>query len=277
MNRSLQKHPPRNQPPAGGGARPRTPDELDTDARNDADLLLCAASAEAPGTCGARRLAARLAWPPEGIGAPALPPAVRWLSRERWPHCPGPADRMAYLPPGAAGAILYLYRTPDGYLCAVDLEALTAEGNPMPERWRRTCGSKTGGYFAATGKREGRDLLLCEGPVTALALALLYPEAEIRAVGGCGPLARHGLEILRDIAPGSRLVRIMADNDGPGLLAGRKGKALLRRAGHRVRLEWPDAHGDYADWLAANVRAALESDGGNLRDAWDAVLPEAPF
>ena len=217
------------------------------------------ASRRAADTPAAAYLAARLAWPPAGstLSAP-LPPGVRWTPRAalealRW---------REPLPTAAPGAITYGYAPPrGGPVRAVQLDALDAEGGRTAPRWRFGRGARSGSVFRAAApwpSASAAALALCEGEVTALALAASGVAHEVRATGGHGgldPALVAGVE---------GAVLISADGDPDGRRAMRALAHGLREAGRVVAADtWErDAHRDAADELADAVRAALEARTG---------------
>ena len=100
-------------------------------------------------------------WPSDG---PVLPGSVRWIPAKaitdtlRWPDNEMPSGEWA-------GAIAFDYGS------AWKLEALTAQGQCVCPRWRRNVGKLDGLRFETTD-HGGGDLHVCEGEVTALALAV---------------------------------------------------------------------------------------------------------
>ena len=231
------------------------------------------AAIPANGTPARRYLADRLAWPPDGIG-PDLPAGVRWLPRERAPAA-DPAGEWYRLPAGAAGAVVYRLAAPRSVTAAaVSLEALDADATRLAKRWRRTFGALKGRLFtvAPIGKATG-DVVICEGFVTALAAAWLYPGARCYATGGTAGMATIALP---DPAPdeGARRIVIEADGDRRGDEAARAARDRLLGA----RVTWRHA-GDAADELAAMVgeRGAIMLESGTPADeataaAWRDML-----
>ena len=142
-------------------------------------------------------LTKRLVWPPAGSDFLPLPAAVRWLRAAAAPRALG-------LPPSAAGAVAFRYDTDDRQAVAVSLEALTADGERLRERWRRTHGVRKGARFAVGAQRE--RLIVCEGEVSALACRWLYPGATVWALGGTAGLSAF--------APPAAWQSIVVETDG---------------------------------------------------------------
>ena len=76
-------------------------------------------------------LAGRRTWPPPELGFD-LPATVGWIDRDAWPvelhHYP--------LPDQAAGAVVFAITDASGNVQAVQIEALTAQGKRLRQRWR---------------------------------------------------------------------------------------------------------------------------------------------
>ena len=246
-----------------------SPDARETLARRLWDL-----AALADDSPGRRYLARRWAWPPLGIeGAPDLPASVRWLTHEAAPERDS-AARWYGLPSRASGALVFAWRRPgagdDAAVGAVSFEALTAAGEWLPKRWRRTHGVRKGTVFTVSVDAIRPVLAIVEGEVDALAVARASRErissfrdiGEVRAVGSAGLFVAeaaadvHGRDVL--FLP-----------DGPN----RKGKAIaaakaakaaavLRAAGRVVRVEIRTDGGDVADDVREAVieREAIQHD-----------------
>lgn len=216
---------------------------------------LWAACVAADGTPAHAYLWDRRVWPgPHLDGMPALPGTVGWLDAA------STVTGWSGLPGGAAGAVAFRYDTDAALAVAVSLEALTASGNRLHERWRRTFGKRQGGHFVARPLTTD-SLVVCEGEVTALACCWLHPGAGVWALGGTGGLAAFD-------SPKGACVLVEVDGDGAGIKAARD----LRKRGVATRQN-PAAE-DAADVWAATLleRAAiLEYEGGLERAEADRV------
>lgn len=251
-----------------------TPD-VPASGRDPKAQALWAASNTAEGTPAADYLQRRLAWP-VGLDGWTLPSAVRWSAPA--------AVHAAYgwtLPDSAAGCIAFRFAEPDGKCRAVQLEALTAQGQRLETRWRRCGGRKAGLRFVACDLPGGR-IHVGEGEVTALALAVQCHALGRGMAVGCGGAA--GLTSSACTDPEERGVVIHTDRDG----AGRQAAWTLRRALQAVGRECNAAGlaalaqdgADAADTLADEVdeRVAIrELEGGlnpsaALEGAWRDVL-----
>ncbi|MCY4563388.1 MAG: toprim domain-containing protein, partial [Gammaproteobacteria bacterium] len=251
---------PRPAPCASKPASP--PPASETDSRTNATHLWV--RAVAPESTPARTyLASRLAWPPDGTG-PDLPSDVRWLAATDWPP---PREGRPAPPRRAAGAIAFAYRRRER-LVAMDLEALTGDGQRLSPRWRRTIGLKQGAVFRAGGI-TGDRIVLAEGPVDALACRWLHPEAECLATGGTAGLTGWSPPIDDD-----RSVLIEPDGDAPGRRAAIALQTLLLACGRPCRID-SRRQGDPASDLAADLTeqvSVLEANGSPcdvaVRSAW---------
>ena len=183
------------------------------------------ASALADKTPASEYLVRRRAWPPER----ALPSTVGWVLCEQAPRVRWPA--------GAAGALLFAYSRADCNSTigrAVSVEGLDAAGHRLDdigfERWRRTFGSRKGAFFAPVLRPNAGRIVVCEGEIDALALALLCPDAEVRGTGGTSGMTtsvaadalRRPVEVYSDPGGGDGLQRHEYKGvcDGRGVCAG---------------------------------------------------------
>ena len=234
--RERKPEPPRAPKPP----KPDTPPASTALARTAAD-----ASVPADDTPARAYLESRRVWPSDG---PDLPASVRWCSS---------ADMPATLPENASGAILF------GIAKGImQVEALTQDGERTQPRWRQTWGSAKGRAFNATPGRRADRVVLCEGPVDAIALCHTYPDARVLAVCGAGYAA------VIDTLSGAREIIIEADGDKAGRNAAREGRRAARRAGIDVRIEWrADGDGDPADSPRTNTAsdATYETIEANIR------------
>ena len=273
-------------PPRRLEAPYRPPPESGTGVQNRSEsptsavaTAILARSVPADATPARAYLAARGTWPPFGTG-PDLPPAVRWLPPAAWKNLPGwsdrdglerrlhpPADSVRSLRPDATttlcGAVVFALARPGCEPDAVTLEAVTAAGRRPAERWRRTCGPKTGRVFTARDV-PGGALVLAEGECSALALAVTAAGGCVRAAGGTSGFRPAAVELAE-----GRPVVLVPDADNAGAIAVLD---LVANHGARVR-PWPAIlAGDPADWLVCEVseRAGIrEHDGGLTRPEAD--------
>ena len=134
--------PSRTPRTAQSGAEPFSgADSPRPDPRRELARRLWEAAAPADDSPGRAYLAARMAWPPAGIG-PDLPPAVRWLPASADPDR-DPTAKWYGLPASCAGALAFAWRRPgdDAAVVAVSLEALDVDGRRPDQagtgaRWR---------------------------------------------------------------------------------------------------------------------------------------------
>ena len=142
------------------------------------------------------------------------------------------------------GALLWPYNGKDGFVRAVDMEALTAAGRWPPVRFRQTRGRKAG-TWCRQGTLFGGDgpLHIAEGPLDALAIAATE-HVECWAAGGAAALSRRASEL----ASLGRAIVIRPDGDSPGRLAAAQLRGELAALGVDVRVEWL-AEGDPASAL----------------------------
>ena len=171
--------------------------------------------------------------PPPELGID-LPATVSWIEAGAWPV----ALSHYKLPPQAAGAVLFALTDASGNIQGVQLEALTAQGRRLPQRWRRTYGPIKGAYFRVDAYNPG-ELRLVEGPVTALAARWLWPDSSVWATAGTS-----GLKAL-DIAQ-------------------------FKTLGLRVSMPQPQDNGDAADWLSSQI----DHHDGTLLEQWERYLSQ---
>ena len=206
-------------------------------------------------------LAGRRVWPPPELGID-LPATVSWIEAGAWPV----ALSHYKLPPQAAGAVLFALTDASGNIQGVQLEALTAQGRRLPQRWRRTYGPIKGAYFRVDAYNPG-ELRLVEGPVTALAARWLWPDSSVWATAGASGL--KALDIALFKALGLPVV-VVADGDRDGVEAGYKATDSLRMAGLRVSMPQPQDNGDAADWLSSQI----DHHDGTLLEQWERHLSQ---
>lgn len=237
-------------------------------ARSEAARRIWAATIPGDGTPARVYLATRCVWPPDGTG-PDLPLGVRWLPRDAVPASDH-ASRWYGLPPAADGALVCRWRIGDS-LAAVSLEGLTAGGERLPDRWRRTFGERKAALFAVRGAEAGAPVHLAEGEVSALALTWRVSGA-IYATGGTS-----GLSGVRP--PGSGPVILHADGDPQGRKAVEAARHAIAATGRACRVSWSPPGCDPADELAADVgeRAAIMAEcdpcgEADLVRAWQEFL-----
>ena len=272
-------------PPAGPDARPAapwrpggtstppapvvTPPAPKPAPTGDVARAILAAAVPADDTPARVYLARRFTWPLDG---PPLPAAVRWLPPSAWerlPTWPGPdgrprrlrppVDGVSSLTPGAApaarcGAVVFELARPGCAPDAVQIEAVTADGDRPAGRWRLTLGNAAGRVFEARNV-PGGALWLVEGGCDALALVLTGAGGVVRAVGGTG----YRLEAVTD--PERRSVVIVPDGDVAGSVPAGKLREALRPAGRFCSVRYLPA-GDVADLLAEWVaeRAGIHAE-----------------
>ena len=231
------------QPPRESPARASQPTpDRDEEHRARFAAALWDRAVPADDTPARRYLARRRAWPPRALGAP-LPPTVRWLARTATP----PRDetlRWYGLPRSAVGALVCAWTNPQApNPRAVSLEALTARGEHLAQRWRRTYGPRAGRVFVAREAPTGAAVHIAEGELDALALvhAPWTGAGQIVAAGGTS-----GLPGAAGQATGP--VTIHADGDRGGRTAALTASETARAAGHEARIQWYT--GDPADRLA---------------------------
>lgn len=190
-------------------------------------------------------LAGRGAWPPDR----PLPDGVAWLGA-------GAVNAFAWRPafPAAPGAACYAWAAIEGgYVTAVHIEALDAQGRQTAPRWRKDRGFKGGAAFMVPGD-PGGPVAVCEGPVDALAVAT-WRGREAWAAGGAGNMRPLALAASR----AGRPVEVWVDGDAPGRAAAQDAAAAVRDAGGRCVIErCPDGQ-DPNDVLAEEwtERAAI--------------------
>ena len=139
-----------------------------------------------------------------------------------------------------AGFIVWRYRTPAGTFPSLEFEALTAQGKRPADKALRRREAMKGTHRTGTGfrasyadeERPGR-LILCEGVVSALALAQMNTDAEVWATGGTSGghsliQALHTAGLLKN-----RTILIDADGDVSGQQAARNWQRALRKLGYR--------------------------------------------
>ena len=206
-------------------------------------------------------LARRRVWPPPELGID-LPATVSWIEVGAWPV----ALSHYKPPPQAAGAVLFALTNASGNIQGVQLEALTAQGRRLSQRWRRTYGPIRGGLFWVPNISPA-EIRLVEGPVTALACAWLWPD--------CLPLATAGTAGLKSL-DAARLkslglaVVVVGDEDDQGKEASKEAWAVLDGADVAVSLARSQGPGDAADWLSG----AIAAQGCGLLEQWRTHLTQ---
>ena len=223
---------------------------------------LATACSPADSTPASEYLVRRRAWPPER----ALPSAIHWVLAEQ--------ARQVRFPAGAAGALLFVYSRADHNSKigkAVSVEGLDTAGHRLDEigfeRWRRTFGSRKGAFFAPVPRPNAERIVVCEGEIDALALALLCTDAEVRGTGGtAGMTMSVATDVLR------RPVVVYSDPGGPGRAAAARIQGGLRRAGRECSVRYADdGTGDPAEILATEVEKRAAA-CGSLKEGWHRVL-----
>ena len=232
----------RSQAGQTGPPKKKVPSNQDTTNIKTARAL-AEASQPATDTIAATYLVARKAWPPAVLGY-ELPDAVRWIPSRRMPsNLPAPVN--------AAGASAYLLADSQGQTQALELEALDADGQRLPDRWRRTCGPKTGATFQLD--REGaQKLVIVEGPATALAVWWLVPGASVWATGGTAGLANLDPGTIPDDV---NLVRLYPDADHES----------RENAKTTQRTTWPKT---FAAWQTSGWVCTTAADRFRTRPSW---------
>ena len=239
--------PDRNRRRPGSVVRfpaPRKPATRSTPDRDTAPLALelWAAGSPAESSPAHEYLAGRKVCPPPPAVPSALPESVRWVPRQA-------CGKVYGLPKAAAGLVLFGLRpVRGGDVHAVQSEALAADGKRTNPRWRKTYGALAGLAFEAAAGNPGRPVVLCEGPVTALASRWLRPDC--RVLAGCGGRLPELADRLDPRIP----LELEVDGDPAGRRSTEKLADRLRRTGRRVKRHLHDA-GDAADTLAARAAA----------------------
>ena len=211
---------------------------------------------------GRAYLAARLAWPPSGLG-PRLPASVRWLARE---EALGHVSTAKWhgLPAGAIGALVFAWCDKGGELGGVSLVAVNEAGGRVT--FGRVAkvymlGSRAGATFMARrGELDGL-IHVAEGEIDALALSLA-PWCGSGAVLAAGGTA--GLRRADKLGTGSVVIHADGDRGGGGAAA--TVQARIQAAGRQCSIRW---YGDDpADALSVWLRersAVREADGDEAR------------
>lgn len=107
--------------------------------------------------------------------------SVRFLSYDVAPHWQ--TDRHSpIVPAGYAGAICYIYRTPDGQLAWVETDMLNALGERHPKK-KYSFGSPKGAVFGHLGALFG-EWHICEGPLDVLTIFTHRPRVGCISMGG---------------------------------------------------------------------------------------------
>ena len=197
------------------------------------ELALKAAQASVPadGTPARAYFASRRVWPPDGVGPP-IPASIRWLAPDAIP--------TPKWPPGA-GAILYGLAKG-----SMQVEAIDMNGEMTNPRFRRNWGPVKGLAFNATPGVGWKSVVICEGPIDALAMRWKYPDA--RVLSTCG--ADNTSAVMESLPDGIGKIIIEPDGDKSGRKAARAAREICRRRGFPVDIPWDrcrDGMGDPAD------------------------------
>ena len=183
------------------------------------------------------------------------------------------------LPRMAAGAIVYAQTDACATLQAVQVEAISPDGQRLdrtgrPDPWRQNYGSKAGAFFQAD-RMAPRGLVLCEGPVDALAALWLYPGWSAWATcGTAGLKSIDGRHFARAGWPVGDPITIVSDPGYPGQEAAMTAEHTLSAAGLAVALDMRhDGQGDLADELKASIQGKMD-EGESLTRAWELFLGE---
>ena len=173
------------------------------------------------------------------------------------------------LPVGAAGALVYRFGVPgDSSTWAVQVEAVNGAGErltgwrfwngtewatrePNPKRPSSTGSRFAGGRAVFVGRpaaSAGAGVVVCEGPVDALALAAMMPGgAAVLGVAGTS-----GFKVEAVAAWPAAVVTISPDGDEAGDAAAVRMAVALQRAGRPWRIRRPGARDrDWCDVLQA--------------------------
>ena len=187
-----------------------------------------------------------------------VPPAVRWIPKQRWPAHHG------------AGAVAALFAPPEAWMgawpnlpapTAIELVHIDTQGNPALDRdeadgglTKRTHGRRSGSVclLGAPHPALARGLHLAEGLADSLALAARFPETAA-ALGGTGGLKMVTLD---DWLAAWNSIVVYADEDGPGIAAAREFRERRAEAGQDVRAVVLQGYGDPAA-AAASVPLPL--------------------
>ena len=266
-----RKTTPRAATDANDGTNPKSPkppagtaDDRNNGANSEALRLAVHLSEQAQpvgdDTPASHYLTGRYVLPPPALRRQLVPAGLladcAWLSAERaprlnfkdWPGWPG-------LPDNAAGAFLCRFRTADGALSAVSLEALDAKGRRLQQRWRRTFGQKQGAAFhVRTQDTDDTPLIaLCEGEIDAIALVWDGRLTDVYALGGTAGFATD--LTARHLWEEGRVV-IVGDADEKGRKAALTLRLLAPLDANVSVYEPPEPQGDPQLWLSARLIAA---------------------
>jgi DNA primase len=116
-------------------------------------------------------------------------------------------------------------------------------------------------YDAPTAQRSAGTVIVCEGPLDALAItaaAHTPRNLAIRAVAPCGTaLTHHQAQLIASINPRDTI--ICADGDAGGTAAAAKWQAVLHEHGLAPRVITLPAGHDPASWLAQNGPSGFDA------------------
>ena len=158
-------------------------------------------------------------------------------------------ERSERLPMKAEGMLVFVYRDAADKPAAAYLTAVDAQGGRVLWRGRAKTRnmkgtSKADGWFEVKPATGSSRLAICEGEITAMAIALLRPGWTVRAAGGC--------TMMRPQLSEGRWDHVVVDIDGDDV--GRQhGLTLaddLTHWMHSVTVVWRRDGEDAADELA---------------------------
>ena len=207
-------------------------------------------------------------------------PAWTYLVRRRmcWPPdepLPGDILRIAAAdakavvatPHDAAECVVYTYRDSDSKVSAVQLEALTANGQRTTS-WpagrgtrpkRLTLGSIGATAFTVGELDDGGTVGVAEGPTTAMA-AFWWLRLPVRASGGATMIGDA-------LFAGAGAVVAVVDRDPAGFARAQKVTAAAMRRRVALRDTVCATHGDCEDDLRRALSSMTDA-GAELPDAW---------
>jgi hypothetical protein len=194
----------------------------------------------------ARERLRRMWAPTVPIAAPEAAPGAAYLAGRAIPLEAAAAARARYAADWyGRPAVVFPVQGADGRMLAA--EGRYTDGGRNPKG--RTCGPKSRGVFEASpGALAAEGLTLCEGPLTALAVAACgYPSAAI-----CGHAGAPEWLMRRLAARGGAVfLGFDYDEGGAAELAEGLARELAAFGVRPYRLAPPEGAGDWADYLKA--------------------------